>query len=151
MDEASIVKPRISPVFKEYEDGKHRRYELLFKVNGAAFAIVSLAAEAKASDFVYQVIGLRTLAFGLAAFCVVMGLDICTFGLKMRKMNAEYWQRIDGRQQETPAPKTDLAELFAWPGKAVLLAIVALLVIGWCLVAVYAPCHPLSSATPSKE
>ena len=34
MSQASLVKPRISPVFKEYEDGKHRRYELLFKVNG---------------------------------------------------------------------------------------------------------------------
>src|SRR4051794_32612412 len=36
----------LSPVFEEYENGKHRRYELLFKVNGAAFVIAGLFAKA---------------------------------------------------------------------------------------------------------
>jgi hypothetical protein len=30
------------PDFRAYEDGKHRRYELLFAVNGGAFAIAKL-------------------------------------------------------------------------------------------------------------
>lgn len=31
-------------VFSDYEQGKHRRYSLLFSVNGGAFAITQLLA-----------------------------------------------------------------------------------------------------------
>ncbi len=68
----------------------------------------------------------------------------------MAGMNAEYWKGIDARPQGVPASKPDYAELFAWPGVIVLVAIVALLIIGWCLVAAYAPGHPVLSAAPSK-
>jgi hypothetical protein len=34
--------------FKYYEDGKHRRYSLLFAVNGGAFAIAKVFAEKNA-------------------------------------------------------------------------------------------------------
>jgi hypothetical protein len=79
-----------------------------------------------------------------------MGFDILMFGLKMKGMNAEYWKRIDAQSQGVTASKPDHAELFAWPGIIVLVAIVALLIIGWCLVAAYAPGHPVSSAAPLK-
>jgi hypothetical protein len=34
--------PRIPDIFRAYEEGKHRRYNLLFAVNGGAFAVAKL-------------------------------------------------------------------------------------------------------------
>jgi hypothetical protein len=39
---------KIPESFKAYEDGKHRRYNLLFAVNGGAFAVAKLFADEKA-------------------------------------------------------------------------------------------------------
>ncbi|MFL5492904.1 MAG: hypothetical protein ACJ8DC_00825, partial [Gemmatimonadales bacterium] len=53
--------------FKSYEDGKHRRYTLLFAVNGGAFAIAKLYAEKNAPAVLGQ-LSLRELSLGMFAF-----------------------------------------------------------------------------------
>src|SRR6476660_3239566 len=73
--------------FVEYENGKHRRYELLFKVNGAAFAIASFAGDPKKATLLYSILGLRTLAWGMIGFTVFMGIDIFFFGWGMKQLD----------------------------------------------------------------
>jgi hypothetical protein len=41
---------KLPAYFREYEDGKHRRYILLFAVNGGAFAIANLFSLDKTQD-----------------------------------------------------------------------------------------------------
>ena len=99
--------------FKTYEDGKHRRYQLLFTVNGGAFAVAKLFADKDAS----RVLGgltLRQLSIGMVLFTVVMTVDIYMFGEKMRK---KY-----------------LPEDFNWQGKTVLILIGIIICGGWLLV-----------------
>jgi hypothetical protein len=100
--------------FKSYEDGKHRRYNLLFAVNGGAFAIAKLFAE-KNSSAVLGDLSLRRLAFGMSLFTIVMVADIFMFGQKMRA--------------------TYLPDAFGWPGKIVLALLGILICAGWLLVA----------------
>ena len=73
--------------FKEYEDGKHRRYELLLKVNGAAFAIAALAFKTDTKAFIENVICLSTLALGMALLAIVMAVDIFNFGWRMKQLD----------------------------------------------------------------
>ena len=108
--------------FKLYEDGKHRRYALLFSVNGGAFAIAKLLLDAKPlrdeaghdiGNQAVHVIGnltLPELAVGMAVFTAIMVLDIYLFGEKMRKR---------------------LPDAFHWQGKMVLLLIGLLICAGW--------------------
>jgi len=98
-----------------YEDGKHRRYTLLFSVNGGAFAIAKLlvGAEGKPATVLGQ-LTLPELSWGMILFTVVMVADIYAFGYKMRK---------------------DFAlKVFATIGKVVLISIGLLLGCGWFLV-----------------
>lgn len=111
-----------------YEDGKARRYALLFSVNGGAFAVLSLAEKAgrepSPSARLIGDLSVWQLSVGLAAFSAVMVYDIFAFGEKMRAR--------DGT-------------LFGPAGQLVLLAIGALLVLGWLLSAgLFAP----HAATP---
>jgi hypothetical protein len=151
----------LSPIFKEYEDGKHRRYELLFKANGAAFAIVTLATDVKTGDLVYQIIGLRLVAVLMAAFSLVMGADILTFGWKMSTVNRKYWNSVEAAAQSgqlnsvastrrrwlprLSRPSSSGMDdgkgdvIFGPAGKIVLAVIVGLLLVGWCSVAARAP------------
>src|SRR4030095_9556793 len=69
--------------FKEYEDGKHRRYSLLFAVNGGAFAIAKVLSEPKGVT-VPQGLSLTNLAYGMMLFTVVMVVDIYLFGMHLR-------------------------------------------------------------------
>lgn len=100
--------------FKLYEDGKHRRYTLLFSVNGGAFAIAKLLLDPKpVQGEAAHAIGnltLTELSLGMAAFTAIMVLDIYLFGEKMRKK---------------------LPDAFSWQGKLVLLAIGLLICAGW--------------------
>jgi hypothetical protein len=99
--------------FKFYEDGKHRRYSLLFAVNGGAFAIAKLHA----SQHVVAVLGdltLERLSFGMILFTLVMVVDIFMFGQKMRE--------------------TYLPDAFGWAGRTVLALIGFLICAGWSLV-----------------
>lgn len=104
-----------SPVpksFQAYEAGKHRRYGLLFSVNGGAFAVAKLFA----GDDAVTVLGdltLQHLCAGMILFTVVMGADIYMFGGKIRR--------------------NYLPDAFGWQGKLVLVLLCALLCMGWFL------------------
>src|SRR5262245_43753188 len=113
----------ISDSFKAYEDGKHRRYSLLFAVNGGAFAVAKifsakiLPAKILSDQNAMVLLGQLTLpklSFGMVLFTVVMVFDIFVFGEKMR---CKY-----------------LRGAFGWEGKAVLLSIGLIICAGWLLV-----------------
>jgi hypothetical protein len=99
-------------VAKGYEDGKHRRYSLLFAVNGGAFAVAKLLADKAGGDVVGD-LRLEHLALGMVLFTTVMGVDIDAFGRRMKKHDRELYKAI---------------------GVFVLLAIGSLIVAGWMLV-----------------
>ena len=111
---------KVPESFKAYEDGKHRRYSLLFAVNGGAFAVAKLFSDAKifSDPKTANVLGsltLRQLSLGMILFTIVMVVDIFMFGEKMR---TKY-----------------LPDAFGWQGKAVLLLLGVLICAGWFLVA----------------
>ena len=98
-----------------YEDGKHRRYALLFAVNGGAFAVAKLlTGEASETAVVLGSLTLLQLALGMALFTCVMVWDIFVFGDRVRT--------------------TYLEDVFSSQGKIVLLLVGALLLVGWVLV-----------------
>jgi hypothetical protein len=110
-------------LFELYETGKHRRYTLLFAVNGGAFAVGRLWAENP--DGAAAVLGgltLPALAVGMAAFTAVMVADIFTFGEKMRRALAP------------DAVSPPVIEVFGPVGRIVLLLLGSLVVVGWLLV-----------------
>jgi purine-cytosine permease-like protein len=97
-----------------YETGKHRRYGLLFSVNGGAFAIAKLlAGEAGQAPVVLGHLTLPQLAVGMTLFTIVMVADTFMFGEKIRT--------------------TELRGAFGWQGKLVLLVLGFLLCAGWLL------------------
>ena len=105
-----------SDKFKAYEDGKHRRYELFFAVNGGAFAVAKLFAETQQREgpnpLVLGHLNLQELSFGMMLFTIVMVADIFAFGWKMSR----------------------ITDVFGWPGRIVLIFIGALVFTGWLLV-----------------
>src|SRR5262245_42921114 len=100
--------------FTAYEDGKHRRYNLLFAVNGGAFTVAKLFTEAT-NAAVLGNLTLGQLASGMILFTLVMVVDIFMFGQNMRR--------------------TYVPNAFSWQGKTVLILIGFLLCAGWLLVA----------------
>src|SRR5436309_326632 len=64
---------------RTYTDGKMRRYNLLFSVNGGAFAIAKLIREGNTGG-----LDLERLALGMMLFSAVMAVDIWFFGQMMR-------------------------------------------------------------------
>lgn len=107
--------------FKLYEDGKHRRYELLFAVNGGAFAVAKLVSDADEAKFLGG-LSLGDVAVGLAAFTVLMIVDMMVFGQRMRIAAGDGGRRRD-------------KGIFSLWGKAVLALIGLLIVVGWLRVA----------------
>jgi len=103
----------ISESFRAYEEGKHRRYNLLFAVNGGAFAVAKLFAQQKAC--VLGNLTLPQLGIGMTFFTIVLVLDIFMFGQKMRN--------------------NYLPNAFGWQGKSVLIGIGLLIALGWIQVA----------------
>lgn len=99
---------------KAYEDGKHRRYTMLFTVNGGAFAVAKVFA-GPGAGMVLGALQLWQLSLGMILFTTVMVVDIFKFGQKM--------QRYLGK------------EVFAEYGKAVLILLGLLIATGWSLVA----------------
>jgi len=109
-------------LFKGYEDGKHRRYNLLFAVNGGAFAVAKLLGERGTAG----VGNLTTshLAVGMIIFTAIMGFDIFMFGRKMRKQSMP--------DSQPDSQKTSLwTGLFGWEGRFVVVAISILISVGW--------------------
>ena len=101
--------------FALYEEGKHRRYGLLFSVNGGAFAVAKLlTGEPGKPGIVLGDLSLSQLALGMVLFTAVMTWDIFEFGRKMRK--------------------NYLPDAFGTQGKIVLLSLGVLLCLGWFLV-----------------
>lgn len=101
-----------------YIDGKMKRYNLMFAVNGGAFAVAKLMAETgKAGDSILLGnLRLWHLAIGAILFTVMMGIDIYLWGKMMK-------DKFLG----------DAA--FNAPGKIILVLLCGLLVSAWALVA----------------
>jgi hypothetical protein len=106
------MRPSIKEAFELYESGKHRRYGLLFSVNGGAFAIAKLLAD-KPKELVLGDLSLSQLSLGMILFTAVMTVDIFAFGVKMQK--------------------TYLQDAFGPLGKVVLILLGVLLMLGWFL------------------
>ena len=108
-------------ILRVYEEGKHRRYNLLFAVNGGAFAIANLFVDLHKPMAVLEgepsaVLGELTLgqiSLGMALFTIVMIVDIFFFGQSMRRR---------------------MRELFGLQGKLVLTSIGWLIAAGWTVV-----------------
>jgi hypothetical protein len=67
-----------------YESGKHRRYSLLFSINGGAFAVAKLmTVDCGKPCKVLGALNLRELAAGMILITAVMVWDIYAFGKKM--------------------------------------------------------------------
>src|SRR5260370_7817417 len=65
--------------FSFYEKGKHRRYTLLFSVNGGAFAVAKLLVGAEGKSTVLGQLTLPELSWGMILFTVIMIPDIYAF------------------------------------------------------------------------
>lgn len=105
---------RLPEASKAYEEGKHRRYTMLFTVNGGAFAVVKVFA-CPAAGTVLGSLQLWQLSLGMILFTTVMVVDIFKFGQKMQRYLGD--------------------EVFTGYGKAVLILLGLLIVMGWSLVA----------------
>jgi hypothetical protein len=101
---------------RTYIDGKMKRYNLLFAVNGGAFAIAKLLTEPQNAP-VLGGLSLQALAIGASLFTGLMCIDIWFWGTLMRE---SYFGGKD---------------IFGRPGKIILSALGALLVLGWLLAA----------------
>lgn len=99
-----------------YIDGKMRRYNLLFAVNGGAFAIAQLLGDPNTQSLVGG-LSLTHLAVGAIVFTGAMTLDIWLWGHTMR----------------TQFMENKLA--FTLVGKFILLLLSGLLIAGWWLAA----------------
>lgn len=99
-----------------YEDGKHRRYTLLFSVNGGALVVGKLLVSGtSAEQLAFGSLRIWMIGLAMAIFSAVMTYDIWQFGVRMRK--------LDG-------------DLFGNPGRIVLAMIGGLLTILGLAVAV---------------
>src|SRR5262245_37686047 len=99
-----------------YIEGKMKRYNLLFAVNGGAFAVAKLLGDGQTKKLLGG-LGVRELAVGTAVFTVLMAFDIWKWGHMMR-------EDFFGGEQ-----------VFGAPGKFVVVAIGSLLAGGWLLAA----------------
>ena len=106
-----------------YESGKHRRYSLLFAVNGGAFAIARLLVGEEGRGVVLGGLTLSALAIGMVLFTAVMAADIYLFGAKMRALLC----------------RMGAMELFGAPGKIVLLLLALLIAGGWVMAGMLPP------------
>lgn len=110
---------------KLYEDGKHRRYALLFAVNGGAFAIAKLIREGGNNNI--GGLSQKALSVGLILFTLAMVWDIFKFGERSRKLMSDVVSEND--------LNPDAYGVFGKHGVIVLIIIGALICIGWLLVA----------------
>jgi hypothetical protein len=96
-----------------YIDGKMKRYNLLFAVNGGAFALAQLLNGGQAGAL--GGLTVRHIAMGAILFTVVMAVDIALFALMMKRRY--------------------LGELaFNRPGQVILALLALLNLAGWSMV-----------------
>ena len=73
-------------VIEIYESGKHRRYSLLFSVNGGALAIGKLIVSgSKEEQLALGSLRVWMVGVAIAIFSSVMTYDIWQFGMRMRR------------------------------------------------------------------
>ncbi len=101
-----------------YIEGKMKRYNLLFAVNGGAFAIAKLLGEPN-SQKILGGLTPRALAIGAIVFTALMWRDIYLFGKMMRDTF------FGGKF------------VFQRPGQIILGLLSSLLIAGWVLAAFY--------------
>lgn len=100
--------------FMLYENGKQRRYNLLFAVHGGAFTVTKVIRGVdQATPIILGGLTLLHLSVGMILFTLVMVVDIFVFGQTMR---AKY-----------------VSEVFGLIGKLVLIGLGLLLCAGWYL------------------
>jgi hypothetical protein len=118
----------LNEVYNLYENGKHRRYTLLFAVNGGAFAIVSFLLKGDTNQETLPLL----LGIGpvMALFSAAMGFDIDDFGKKLRNFGGAL-------------------ELFGGKGRLVLLVISLALVAVWLAAAAVGASCILIPAIPA--
>lgn len=93
-----------------YIDGKMKRYNLMFAVNGGTFALAQIFSESKYS---LGKLNLTHMAIGAIAFTFLMWFDIWLWGESIRIGH------LKGKQ------------VFQPPGKAILSLLASLLILGW--------------------
>jgi hypothetical protein len=116
---------RLPECYQAYEDGKHRRYELLFAVNGGAFAVARLGLDPK-TCLVLGGLSLLCLSVGMVVFTAAMVVDIFFFGKIMRSTLP-----LDANNK----PDGDTVAVFGLRGKIVLITIGVVICFGWLLAA----------------
>lgn len=102
----------------KYIDGKMKRYSLMFAVNGGAFAIAKLMADADKAGNTVLLGNLKLwhLALGAIVFTLLMVVDIYLWGQMMRNKFLGNFA-------------------FSVPGKIILIFLGTLLISAWVLVA----------------
>lgn len=115
---------KLPQCFDAYEHGKHRRYKLLFAVNGGAFAVAKLLSDPEACE-VLGGLSLWQLSVGMILFTILMVMDIFFFGQNMRST----------LPRDAAEPNGMTVEVFGAAGKAVLILIGILICAGWFLAA----------------
>ena len=100
---------------RTYIDGKLKRYNLLFAVNGAAFAIAKLATD-RESKILLGHLTVSAVAWGAISFTVLMTVDIWL------------WARMMKKNFRGPLA-------FNRPGKGILLLLSGLIIVAWVLAA----------------
>jgi hypothetical protein len=98
-----------------YTEGKMKRYNLLFAVNGGAFVVAKLLFGDSLNSARVGALNIQSLAIGMSIFSILMCYDIWQFASMMRD---NYFPNA-----------------FRPAGKIVLGVIGALLVLGWLLAA----------------
>lgn len=101
-----------------YQDGKMKRYTLFFAVNGGAFAILKIPVEHGQNELQWfgNVFLSEYMPWGMVLFSILMFVDIWNFGWLMRREGLSTYA-------------------FKGPGQAILMAITALIMTGWLLLA----------------
>lgn len=107
---------------RTYIDGKMKRYDLLFAVNGGAFVIGQLKPEDLGN------LDVRALAIGSILFTVVMTVDIWIFAERLKRDFFESKENV-----------------FTWAGKIILWLLGTLLILAWGLAAKFSPIYIIAS------
>ena len=115
---------KLPDAFKTYEDGKHRRYTLLFSVNGGALAIAKLLPSSETERFLGG-LSLQHIAIGMIVFTLLMLIDIFAFGTHMRST-------VTSGTQESHC---EYVEMFGPVGRTVLVLLSVLICSAWWLAA----------------
>jgi hypothetical protein len=97
-----------SDEYRVYQDGKARRYTLLFSVNGGALAILEFATEVDSANL------FSAMPYGLILFTATMFIDIWAFGSALH---------------------AEVEQAFRLIGRFVLTTICGLIIAAWSLMA----------------